>query len=923
MNKTTPSSKRAAFVLWLFAMVIGMLASSSSLHAQASTGSLSGRVTDSMTNAPLLGALVSISGTNLTTATDRDGSYSLSSVPAGERSVLTSYLGIGSSSANVTVRAGRNATLDFELGTNKVKLDVFTVEGQREGQARALNQQRASENLRNVVSSDASGRFPDQNAAETMQRITGVSLQRDQGEGRFISIRGVDPDLNNTQLNGVNIPASEEDNRKVNLDVFPTDIIDSIEVVKAITPDMDGDAIGGSVNIKTQTAFSSQQRILRGSAEGQYTDLTGSWGSKASLAWADKFLDNKLGLLVSSSSAKRIFGSDGRETDNSPWVVDATTGFLEAGADIQHREYLVTRWRSGSSFSLDFRPDNFNSYFIRGVYSRFSDYENRFRTRFRGAPSRTTPTSDTTGNVTGSRIQVDLKDRYEHNKVYSISAGGEHQRGDWEIDYLTAWSLAKLTDSFRFQPVFRTSSTSYGYNITDPKNPIFTGAGTAIAPAAYSFNGWALDRGFNDEDEWTFAANFKKATKIAGHGGHLKFGAKYRAKSRTVDLSSEAVILASGSLPLTEFARFSPRGAAATIPSINPAAFRAFYAANPTRFTVNANDTAVNDAIEDYEMDENILAGYVMADITSGKLTLIGGVRVEETDFKTRGWSVVNDSASTLIRTSAARDYTTVLPGIVAKYGFSKRLVGRASITSTLARPKPLDSSSSRVTEDDDVFQGNPNLKPYKSLNFDASVEFYPEELGVFSIGVFHKDISDFIFAQVVPGGGVSGGALTTLLNGDSATVTGLELEWQQQFTGLPSPLDGLGLFANLTLTDSESVLGGSRNGEKVPFLNQSRTLYNLAVSYEKYGFFARVSLNHRSRHLSLLGSSTPGDQYVLDHSQIDISTNYKLSDRYTIYAEWLNVNEEPYKAVYNVTNGLRKFEYYTWSANVGVRFNF
>jgi TonB-dependent receptor len=757
-----------------------------------------------------------------------------------------------------------------------------------------------------------------------MQRITGVSLERDQGEGRFISVRGVDPDLNNTQLNGVNVPASQEDSRKVNLDVFPTDILASIEVIKAVTADMDGDAIGGTVNIKTQTAFDSNRRILRGSAETGHADLVDKWGYKYSAVWADKFLDGKLGILASWSASKRVFGSNGLETDDNPWVTDAN-GFIEPGADIQHREYNVTRWRSGASLSLDFRPDAFNSYYLRGVYSRFSDYENRFRTRFRGAPARTTPTSNTTGAVTGSRIQIDLKDRYEDNKVWAFSAGGEHKRDDWQVDYVAAWSLAKLIDPFRYQPVFRTAATTYSYDISNNEKPVFTGTGVAITPSGYTFNGWALDRGFNDEDEWTFAANFKRDMRFGAYDGHLKFGAKYRMKSRTVDISSDAMVLATGTLTLDQFARFSPRGAVSTVPSINPKAFREFYEANKSLFTTNANDTAVNAALEDYGSDENVLAGYAMADVTMGKFTLIGGVRAEATDYQTTGWSVTNASAATLTPTGASRDYTSILPSLVGRYDFSKRMIGRASFTTTLARPKPLDASTSREIDSTsgDVSQGNPNLKPYRAYNWDASLEFYPESLGVMSFGVFYKDISDFIYSEVLAGGGLNGGSLSTPLNGDAAKVSGFEAEWQQQLTMLPSPFDGLGFYANATLTDSESVLGGGRSGEKVPFLNQSKRIYNVALSYEKYGFFTRLSLNHRSRYLSLLGSSTAGDQYVQDHTQLDLSANYKISPRFTVYAEFLNLTNEPYSAVYNVTNGARKVEFYSWSANAGVKFNF
>jgi TonB-dependent receptor len=912
----------------LLACFLGLSLALTGAWAQAGAGSLAGKVTDT-SGAPLRGARVTIDSLNRDTATNNDGSFSLGNIPAGTYTAHISYLGLPSKDFPVTVVAGQPAGLDARLGEEVVQLEKFKVEGQRVGQARALNEQRASDNLKSIVSSDSLGRFPDQNAAETLGRMSGVSLARDQGEGRFISIRGVDPDLNNTQLNGVNIPASQEDSRSVNLDVFPADLLDSIEVVKAITPDMDGDAIGGSVNLKTQTAFSMPGRILRFAAEGQYSELSGKWGHKASIVWGDRFNDGKLGLLIAYSDAKRFFASDGSETDDNPWVSDASatpgTLYLTPGGDLQHREYNINRLRRGINFSVDFKPGAADSYYFRGVYSHFSDYENRFRTRFRGRAANAVPTSDFTGVITGRPIVVDLKDRTEDNNVYSFTAGGENQRGVWTVDYSASWARAELDDPFRYQPAFQSPNTTWNYDLTDPQRAKFTGAGTALAASVFRFTSWALDNGFNTEDEWTANLNLKREIVVGGHNGHVKFGGKYRAKARSVNIGSTAIIpTASNTLTLANVARYSDRGVNPTFPSVDPAAFRAYYAANPGQFGVNADATAVNDTIEDYETDENIFSLYGMADLTMGKLTLIGGARFEATQFENRAWSVEDEDPDTLTPTSADRDYSNFLPSLIARYDFTSRMVGRASVTSTLARPKFLDASASRSVEDDDVTQGNPNLKPYRSTNWDASMEFYPKSLGVVTVGVFHKDIQDFVFSQVIPGGAPNGvNSLTTPLNGDSAKVTGLEADYQQQFTFLPSPFDGFGIYANLTLTDSESVLGGSRQGEVVPFLNQSEKLGNLALSYEKYRFFARVSLTHRSRYLSLLGANTAGDQYVEDHSQIDISTNYKFSARFTVYAEFLNVTNEPYSAVYNVTNGMRKAEFYNWSANAGVKFSF
>jgi TonB-dependent receptor len=901
--------------------LLAFFASGVLAFAQFESGTIAGKVTDAATGTPLSGAIVRIDSLLLETSSDRQGDFVFTFVPPGTHAVNVSYLGIPAKDFNVTVTKDGRATLEAKLGDEVILLEAFTVNSQRGGQARALNEQRASGNLRTIVSSDALGRFPDQNAAETMQRITGVSLERDQGEGRFISIRGVDPDLNNTQLNGVNVPASQDDSRKVNLDVFPADILDSIEVVKAVTPDMDGDAIGGSVNIKTQNAFSSEGRVLRASSEAGYSDFAEKWGYKLGAVWGDKFKNDTIGLLLAFSTAKRTFGSTGIETDDDPWVREG--GFYVPDGEVQIREYNIDRWRQGTSFSLDYQPNADNSLYVRGVYSRFSDREIRFRTAFEADADDIVPSSNTAGTVTDGAITFDLKDRYEDNNVYSITAGGEHRRNEWTIDYLAAFARAELIEPFGFAPAFESDDTTWTYDLSDRSRARFGGAGANLAASAFEFDDWSVDKSANTEDEVTVAINVKRALRLSGREASIKAGAKYRAKKRTVDANSDILELASGDLTLADFPRTSSRGPTPTFPSINPTAFRAFYAANPNRFEKDEEESLLNATIEDYENEETILAGYVMGEVTFGKLTVIGGVRAEQTDFETRGWSVEDEDVDTLARTSAARDYLTVLPGVVTHYDFSKRLIGRASYTTTLARPKPLDASSSRAIEDDDVTRGNPNLKPYKSQNWDASLEFYPQSLGVISLGAFHKDIKDFIYSEVIPGGGLNGGSLTTPLNGQSATVSGLEADWQQQLSALPAPFNGFGFYLNATLTDSESQLGGDRRGEKVPFINQSKTIYNAALSFEKYGFFIRASLNHRSRYLVLIGEDSDGDQYVEDHTQVDVTMNYKFSPRYMIYAEFLNVTDEPYTAVFNTSRGLRKSEFYSWSANVGIKFTF
>jgi TonB-dependent receptor len=308
------------------------------------------------------------------------------------------------------------------------------------------------------------------------------------------------------------------------------------------------------------------------------------------------------------------------------------------------------------------------------------------------------------------------------------------------------------------------------------------------------------------------------------------------------------------------------------------------------------------------------------------KLTLLGGVRAERTDFDTKGWRTQGAANPVFSRASASRSYTDVLPGLHAVYKFTPKLQGRASLSQTLSRPNFPDSAF-RVTVGDDgnITQGNTQLKPYHATNYDASLEYYPgKSLGVLSAGVFAKRIDDFIFAQTIAGGAPNGiNDLTTPLNGKRANIKGAEFGYQQQFTFLPPPFDGLGLFLNYTMTRGDADLGAARPGEKMPFLQQSKRIANLALSYEKHGFLLRVSLNYRSAYLDTIGATASDDLYVDTHTQIDLTSNYKLTRHFTVFAEVLNLTDEPYHSYYNVSFRNRKTEYYRWSANTGVRYNF
>lgn len=891
-------------------------------------GSVFGKVKDHGTL--LSGALVSVPDLLLETSTDREGEFYFGIVPVGTYRVNVSYLGLEPKDVTVSVSLGQRVNLDVELSVDAQKsgemitLEEFTISGQRSSQARALNQQRTADSLQEIVASNLIGRFPDQNAAESIQRLSGVALERDQGEGRFVSIRGITAALNNTQINGINVPSSERDTRKVNLDTISNEQLDGIELTKALTPDMDGDAIGGSINLKTKTAFSSDNRIVNLSAEGSYNKFGDQWGHKVGLTLGDKFFQEKWGILVTASDQRRYTTSLDNEQATG-WVVK--NGFYVPNGNIDIREYHIRRSRRGAGLSLDFQPTNDDQFFLRSLWNHFTDRENRYRMLFRAQASSATPTDDYHGTVANRPVQVEFKDRIEETSIWTVATGGDHLRGGLQLTWQAAFSHADLKEPLRFEPVFQSANTSFSYDWSDPEQPILSGTYRSLPLTSYRINAVRVRTSNNTDDEATLAANLKGYVSLAGRSGYWKMGLKFRQREKDADTDDNRFTDGSaGAFTLANVYRasaFNPGSA----PFLTPdgAALSVYFHDHPGSFIRNTVSSSIGTVSEDYISNENVFAGYGMGSITFGSLTVSGGVRAEHTSFKTNGWIIQGAANPGFIRGAAAHNYDEILPGVHALYKFNTRFQTRASYNQSISRPNFPDSSF-RVTVDDNgnTVTGNPKLKPYHADNFDLDFEFFPQKpLGVVTFGGFAKRIDDFIFTQTVNGGAGNGSAaLTTPLNGNAATISGLEVTYQQQFTFLPAPFNGLGVFLNYTRTQSTSDLGAARLGAKLRFLQQSDHIANVALSYEKHGFFIRGSLNFRSYYLDTIGATAAEDLFVDDHMQIDVSMSYKFTRNLTLYAELLNVNREPYFSYYGSSLRTRKAESYKWNANVGLRFS-
>lgn len=931
-NSLLSTLARASARLLAFAAGAALALGAIVLHAQ-SAGSLSGRVTDESTGLVLAGAHVTVLGAGLETYTGPAGDYSFASVPAGRQTVEVSYIGYPAMSRTVEVNGATR--LNFAFNSETIELDKLVIQGAAVGTARALNQQRAAATLTNIVAADEIGSFPDQNAAEAIQRIPGVSLYRDQGEGRYIVLRGLNYSFTSVKMNGGAFAGADLGERATALDVVPADALAAIEVTKVPTPDMDGEGLGGQVNIRTKSPFEADGLAAGFTAQGQYADQEGRYSSKFNGFVSTRFgADKQYGLLLSPTWQSRKFGSYNFENGGA-WLSpdDNGTAFYTMEA-LEFRDYVITRDRYGLNAAFEARPAAGTVFHVNGGYNRFTDTESRHLTIFdftEGTLDKAKVTADSATYTGLRRYGRRLRIREKDQEVTTLSAGGERQAGAWKFDYLAAYTKGEehrpdeLTARFRRN----TRDTSIRYDTAGAYAVSVTQLAGAsfLEPSSYNFQ--RVDLANEEGGETETNLGFNARYDFSGRPACVKFGLLHRAKEKDSESEAYEFTTAPATFTFANLAEPASDYPYLRVPRISTAATQEAFYGNRSSFT--GTRVFEDSEFEDFSIEEDVTAGYVMGGMTSGRLNVLGGVRVERTKFSTTGneLDLVNEVST---RRTASRSYTNVLPGVHLRYDVSKNLVLRASWSNSLARPSFGDSAYRSLVNSDDleVTRGNPTLEALEAVNWDASVEYYLPSLGVLSAAVFHKQIENFSYEYEDPVPLVIDGEsyeLTTYANGSDGSITGLELAYQQQLRMLPAPFDGLGLMANLTFLDSKASYP-TRPGEEVPFIGQSDRTGNLGLTYEKAGLFVRLALNFRSERLredEPLGGAAWQDLYVDSFKQLDLTARYKLSKNWELYGEVLNLTDEPFRVYQNspgTSQGKRlvQFEEYGWSANFGLR---
>ncbi|MBI1340865.1 TonB-dependent receptor [bacterium] len=914
---------------------------------------LQGVVTDRSGQSPMQGAIVTIEELDRTATTGRFGEYRFSNIPAGTYTLRVSYVGADPVSLTVVV-AGDDSRGDAQIGADVGGANILIV-GAAAAQAGAINQQRASNAIISVIDSDALGNFPDTTVADSISRVPGVSIENDQGEGRYVSIRGLNTDLIASSINGVRTP-SPEDRRGVLLDGVPADLLDSIEVQKSLTPDVDADTLGGVINLKTISAFDRKGRFMRAKLEGAYNEITEELSPKGTFTFSDTF-GERLGVAFSVNYQDLRIEAHNNETggwgevDGADFLIPAPgASFIVPNDDYEQRFYDLTRERLGVVLNLDFQASDTTELYLRTLYNRYADDEIRNKFEFREFDEEIVSATQNTIAYRRGEVDAEVRLREEVRNIQTYSAGGITEFGDWTFNYEVSYAFAQEDDSnnhdvtFRSTPEQRNNTTgSIIFDYADPERPRISGPALPFLsnPANYELDAFEQEFTNNEDTEWAGKIDVARDALIGSTPVTWKGGLKFRDREKIRD--QNILIWEDDSLILSDFVQTSNPIGNWRLP--NP--MYNWPDAGLTRalrgtFTPDQLDEAGSDLESiagDYTIEEQILAGYAMGTFDIGALAVVAGVRVEQTDVSSVGniFAEGGDPAAVTQR-RFSRDYTDVLPSVNLKYSFSDKLVGRAAYYAAVVRPAfgEMAPTVAFNEDQDEIELGNPALEAYNADNFDLSLEYYPTRLSVVSGGVFHKEIDNAIFPATydigdlpasvdlsfLPAATVAGLAeVSTFINAGSARVTGLEFNYVQQLDFIGPVFEGFLASANLTLADSEATLP---TGREVPLLKQNDTVWNFALGYDKGPWDIRVSANYRGDYLDEIFTTDRNDpdldRYTDDRLLVEASIKYDLTPNVQLTLEGKNLTDAPEYYYHGDERRLSQYDEFGSTVVFGVR---
>lgn len=915
--------------------------SAKAMAAEETLENNSGLVTGQITDAEkqiLPGASIIVEGMHAGVTSDINGFYTIANLKPGTYTLKVSYVGYSPKEMTVTIANGKVLTRDVVLDEG-AELKEVEVLGAFSGQRKAFQMQKAAMGVTNVVSADQVGKFPDSNIGDALKRINGINVQYDQGEARFGQVRGTSADLTSVTVNGNRLPSAEGDTRNVQLDLIPADMIQTIEVNKVVTSDMDGDAIGGEVNLVTKSTPS--HRILNFTAGTGYTWISEKPQLNLGATWGQRFFNDKFGVMASASYQYAPGGSDNTEFEYVE--KDGKVVLNEA----QVRQYYVTRERQSYSLGLDYRFSPLHKISFKGIYNRRNDWENRYRISYKKLASDPSSQSVVIQTKAGSDNNKDA--RLERQQTMDFTLDGEHQFGRLNVDWASSFSRAtedRPNERYIGWKLKGSDDLDFGAAMEDAgkKQPY-----CSLAIPSFDEGKWKLDEFTNSdqsisENEIKERINFSLPLVSGKFGNTLRFGYKYTNKHKKRNTEYYDYTDAADKYLSDWKDNLSTQVRSSFMPGSQYPIGTQFvskgYLGNMDFDKADGQELLEEEA-GNYKATEQIHAAYLRLDQRLGaKLTATAGLRMESTRLKTSGvnYMVDEEEEESLTPTGEFRNnYTNWLPSLLLKYTPDDNSNVRFSITKTISRPKysALVANKSFNLADQEATIGDPNIKPTEAWNFDLSADYYFKSIGMVSLGLYYKDIKNvnvetlgyYTGEELGLAGNGELFEVTQNMNAYDARVFGVEVAWQRDFGFIAPELRCLGFYGNYTYTHSTTrnynPRLGIEDGDDVKMAGSPEHTANASLYFEKNGVNVRLSYNFASDFIDMMNTgSRELDRYYDKVNYLDLNASYTWSKntKFTVYAEANNLLNQPLRYYQGESKRTMQVEYYGVKVNAGIK---
>jgi TonB-dependent receptor len=949
------------------------------VNAQGGKGVIAGTVKDSG-GSVLTSALVVIQPLGKSAVSNDQGQFRIPDVPTGDYELSVTYVGFAAFSQKVQVAAGQTVDIDAALNVASQSDQVLVTAERLQGEAEAINITRTAEDIVQVLPSRVINSLPNTNIADAVGRLPSVTLERDEGEGKYVQIRGTEPRLSNTTIDGVNVPSPESGPRNVKLDVIPAALVDRIEVSKTLSANEDADAIGGSVNLVTRTAGNRPSYDFEGL--GGYTPIQNGRPLDAFNGVVGRRFGSsqKLGFLFGGSYDHNDRGIDDVEPSQGTQALGANNIAITNGVDVRLYQYYRTRY--GFASGLDYRISPGSSAYIKGLYSDFHDYGTTTVLSYNAGNATAQSGGITTFANNDGNIKYRQYIRRPDQQVYSFLTGARHDLTSTLITYEFAVSRGHQIGGFPttyFNGPGKDGSPAVNFteDNTDPYRPRFTALGGVDPFNAANYHITQVQQ----VDLRTTQLNFQGAASVArrynwsSHLGVFELGFKVRNAHKTYNVVNSYFCTTTGincsnspdnSLTLDQgLSNFSYPGyydgSYKLAPIADYAKLQNIFTGNPGKFAFDSSTTHLKSDPSDYDTNERITAGYLMNSINFGKFRLQTGLRFEATNANYTANLVTTDPATGNWASTksfpGSGSYLNVLPSVQLQYQLEKNTNLRATYGIAISRPNFSDIVPSTVASPNNspptVVIGNPALKATRANDFDLLLEHFFQPLGILQAGFFYKQLTDPIYnttQTIGPSNPLFASypnyQLQQRINGPNAHITGFEVAWEQRLSRLPGLLNGFGVAANYSYTTSQVSFpttadpshGVFARTDHPALLRQAPNTWNLGMTYDKQRFSMRFGVSHNDANIfaynyqqldapgtsnndPILGLKGPnGDLYLYAHTQFDVQGEYRLYKGLRFVASGLNLSNE----VFGFYQGSKIYpvqrEYYHPSVILGMR---